>query len=361
MNAKLLYTTLWLIASVVAQSDPLPVRLRGLNYNTRQGADFAPYEARCKSRKQVKTDLDLLHRLTNRIRLLSITDCDQAELVLDVAQELGMQVYLGLWVDEEQTIWFREINAFENLVMRGMIDPSVVIGVTVGSEVLLRQDAELRDLMDYVTQVRLTLATYGAPNLPVSIVEISYYYGLYRDLRDTSDTLYTNIFPYFVWQDTWNINGSVDQLIGDASRIIQLASGTANKKFILGETGWPSSGGRPGLASPAHQVEYFVDFYCKVHLGKPDWDYYYFTGIDNAWRAAQGSWDIEGNFGFFTADLILKPHFQDLEFECGGTRYSFAATDWTPSWPEESCRAHTMCAGIGGNCCPTADGVFLGK
>lgn len=364
----LILATSWLLLSltsefqVKAETPPLPIRLRGLNYNTRQGPDWSPDDMRCKSRPQIVTDLKLLKKLTDRIRLLSITDCNQSEMVLDVAKELGMQVYLGLWVDEEKTIWLREIAAFEDLVIRGLVDPSIVIGVTVGSEVLLRKDATLAELMDYQSQVRLALATYGAGNLPVSIVEISYYYGLYSDLRDTTDFMYMNIFPYFIWQDTYNINGSVDQLIGDANRVLEKSSGRSPKQLILGETGWPSDGGRPGLASPEHQVEYFVDFYCKVHLGKPDWDYYYFTGIDNAWRAAQGSADMEGNWGFFTADdLALKPHFQNLEFECDGTMYSFGATDWTPSFPEESCKAHSMCAGIGGDCCPTSDGIFLGK
>ncbi|CAJ1964829.1 unnamed protein product [Cylindrotheca closterium] len=373
-----LFTTSWLLVVislitgftpgggavvVVAQTPPRPqpVKLRGLNYNTRKGPDWAPDDARCKSRAEIVTDLQLLQKMTNRIRLLSITDCNQSEMVLDVAKEIGMQVYLGLWVDEEKKIWLDEISAFEDLLIRGVVDPSVVIGVTVGSEVLLRKDATLAELMDYQSQVSLALATFGAGNLAVSIVEISYYYGLYSDLRDSSDTLYMNIFPYFIWQDTYNINGSVDQLIGDATRVIQKASGTESKPFILGETGWPSAGGRPGLASPEHQVEYFVDFYCKVHLGKPDWDYYYFTGIDNKWRAAQGSLNMEGTFGFFTADnLALKPHFQNLEFECDGTKYSFAATDWTPSFPQESCKSHSMCAGIGGDCCPTSDGIFLG-
>lgn len=364
---RILFTTIWLSLSVsleftMVTAETLPIRLRGLNYNTRQGPDWAPDDQRCKSRQQIWTDLTLIHKMTDRIRLLSITDCNQTEMVLDVAKEIGLQVWLGLWVDKEKKIWLEEISAFEDLVIRRLVNPSVVLGVTVGSEALLRKDATLAELMEYLSSVRLTLATHGAANLPVSIVEISYYYGLYTDLRDSVDFLYMNVFPYFIWQDTYNITGSVDQLIGDASRVLQKSSGTTPKRLILGETGWPSDGGRPGLASPEHQVEYFVDFYCQVHLGKPDWDYYYFTGIDNAWRVAQGSNNIEGNWGFFTANLALKSHFQGLEFDCGGdTKYSFGMTDWTVPLPPESCAAHTLCEGIGGNCCPTNDGIWLGK
>jgi glucan 1,3-beta-glucosidase len=318
-------------------------------------------DLRCKTRQHIWTDLSLLQKLTNRIRLLSITDCNQTELVLDVAKEIGMQVWLGLWVDDDETIYLEEISAFEDLISRGLIDTSTVLGVTVGSEVLLRNDATLDQLLEYVTQVRIALSASGGSNLPVSITEISYYYRRNQLLREQVDALYMNIFPYFNWKDNGNINGAVDKLIGDALSVLSLSSGSIPKRIILGETGWPSGGGKAGeegKASPEHQIQYFVDFFCQVHVAR-GWNYYYFTGIDNAWRQDQNVETVEGNWGFFKADLALKSHFKDLVFDCGGdTQYSFAETDWSVPIPPESCPAHDACAGIGGNCCPTDDGIW---
>ena len=74
---------------------------------------YAPYYRdwdwnKCKSRAQVLTDLTLLRRLTNRIRILSLVDCDQGVLVTSVARELGMQLWLGLWVAPESYVFEEE-------------------------------------------------------------------------------------------------------------------------------------------------------------------------------------------------------------------------------------------------------------
>jgi glucan 1,3-beta-glucosidase len=314
----------------------------------------------------VWTDLSQIKKMTDRVRLLSIIDCNQTELVLDVASELNMNVWIGLWVDEDESVFLDEISALENIISRGLLDTSVVLGITVGSEALHRGDVSLSELLDHMKQVRILLSTNGGGNLPVSIVDTSAQYRRYQDLREQADIYYMNIHPYFNWKDNNNINGAVDTLIGGASSILKKSSGGASKSLILGEVGWPSGGVRPGQegrASPAHQLQYFVDFYCKVHIAT-DWSYYWFTGIDNDWRQASGSAnnDIEGNWGFFRDDLELKDHFKDFVFDCNGDeQYSFTLTDWSPPVPPESCRAHTQCEGIGGNCCPSDDGIWYVK
>jgi exo-beta-1,3-glucanase (GH17 family) len=69
----------------------------GLNYITpRQGPDWD--WDKCKSREQVLTDLSY--------RILSLVDCGQGYLVLDVAKELGLKVFLGLWYLQRKTFFF---------------------------------------------------------------------------------------------------------------------------------------------------------------------------------------------------------------------------------------------------------------
>ena len=83
MNVKMMSTTALLALHLCWA---VPIQLYGLNYNTRKGPDWD--WNKCKSKAEILTDLTLLSRLTSRIRLLSLTDCGQAELVLDVVEEL---------------------------------------------------------------------------------------------------------------------------------------------------------------------------------------------------------------------------------------------------------------------------------
>lgn len=144
----------WLLACLFCVSfqskvvQAVPIQLHGLNYNTRQGPDWD--WNKCKGRAQVMTDLTLLKRMTNRIRLLSLTDCGQGELVMDVAQELGMQVWLGMWVAPEEDVFQGEKAALASLLDRGLVDESTVLGITVGSEAIYREDATVPQMIGYM-------------------------------------------------------------------------------------------------------------------------------------------------------------------------------------------------------------------
>ena len=228
------------------------------------------------------------------------------------------------------------------------------------------EDATLAQLIDYKTQVRNILNNNGLSQLPVSITEIAPNYSAHPSLRSEVDVIYTNIFPF--WENI-GINKALDDLYKDIEWI-KLLPESQNKEIILGETGWPSDGFIEGVgeASEENQVQYFVDFYCRMDK-ELNWKYYWFTAIDNSWRQIQDPENtIEGNWGFMKSDLTLKPLFENLSFTCSnGIEYSFGEIDWTipivtaapASVPAESCQAHSLCAGIFGDCCPTPDGMHL--
>ncbi len=69
----------------------------------------------------------------------------------------------------------------------------------------------------------------------------------------------------------------------------------------------------------SNQIRYFVDFYCEIHLTKPQLQYFWFVGLDSSWRRKQDvpANSVEGHFGIFNDDCIMKPHFQTLSFSCG--------------------------------------------
>jgi exo-beta-1,3-glucanase (GH17 family) len=361
----LLWLTILLHEQQQHRAFAVPVQLYGLNYNTRQGPDCA-WE-KCKYKEQIITDLTLLKRITNRIRILSLTDCGQGIQVLEVAKDLGMQVWLGMWVAEEEYVFEDEKGTLFDLIQSGLISTSNVLGITVGSESIYREEVTSEQIIDYMNQVRGILADGGLSDIPVSITEIAPSYSAYADLRSAVDVVYTNIFPF--WEGI-PINGAIEDLLEDINWVKNLPE-SQGKDLIIGETGWPSDGfiEGVGVASPENQVKFFIDFYCEIGE-RLNWKYYWFTAIDNKWRQEQDPEnDVEGNFGFLTEDLTLKSHFQDLTFTCSnGVEYSFSEIDWTiptvtaaPAVvPMESCKAHSGCSGLNGNCCPTANGIFLG-
>ena len=269
------------VTAFVTVVDAAPIKLRGVNYSIRQGADWEPFK--CKQPYQVLTDLSLLNRVTENTRVLSLTDCGGGSIILRAAKELGMKVWLGLWVDVDETVFEDERDELARMLEDGEIDGTTILGVTVGSEALYREDATIDQMLFYLGQVRNLLDTYGLDNLPVSIVDIEPMYTAYPQLREAVDVTYINSFPF--WEAT-PIDTAVDYLADKAGNLLR-APESQGKAFIVGETGWPSDGFIEGVgeASSENQQQYFIDAYC--YMEEQGWEYYWFTGIDNAWRQVQ--------------------------------------------------------------------------
>jgi glucan 1,3-beta-glucosidase len=380
LSLLLLIAVVLLVALVlVVVVEAVPVQLYGLNYNTRKGADWNPNK--CKSREEVVRDLSLLSRITNRFRLLSLTDCGQAHIVLDVvARELAggnLQVFLGLWVSDDEAVFLYELQTLKDMIDEGLInDNGMVLGISVGSESIYREEVTAAQIVDYTVQVKQVLIDNGLSALPVAICDIAPTFQYNTGLISASDVVMTNSFPF--WEGV-NINRAIDRLETQISPIIKFAA-TENKTVILGETGWPSAGFIPGvgMAGPALQAQYFTEFFCRMDR-ELDWQYYYFTGIDNGWRQEQDKNNtIEGNWGFLYANMTLKPHYQNLIFTCPNSltpnvAYTLSEIDWTVPTvvapptispapiAAEACQAHAACrdAGLFGNCCPGSNGMVL--
>ena len=269
------------VVFVVGTVDAVPIKLSGVNYSIRQGADWEPFK--CKQPYQVLTDLSLLNRVTKNTRVLSLTDCGGGSIILGAAKELGMKVWLGLWVDVDETVFEGEVDELARMLEDGEIDGSTVLGVTVGSEALYREDATIDQMLFYLGRVRNLLDTFGLSNLPVSIVDIEPMYTAYPQLREEVDVTYINSFPF--WEAT-PIDTAVDYLAEKAGNLLS-TSESRGKPFIVGETGWPSDGfiEGVGVASSENQQQYFIDAFC--YMEQQGWEYYWFTGIDNAWRQVQ--------------------------------------------------------------------------
>ena len=359
------------------QETTVPISFYGLNYNTRKGPDWAADRERCKSRAEVVRDLQLLSRITSRIRLLSLVDCDQGALVWSVLNDelvdVDMEVWLGLWVGPDPQVFIDEYNALATIVPEITSSAnwqSRLSGISVGSEALYREDVTVSEAIANLDSTRALLQAYGMQDVPVAIVDIAPIYSNSQELRLASDTIMTNTFPF--WEGL-PIELAVDELDIDLGWLLGLPE-SQGKSFVLSEHGWPSGGylDGVGIASPENQLRYLEESYC--FLKEKGWAYYWFTAIDNDWRQEQDPDNtIEGNWGFLDANLGLKDHFQGVEFSCpndgSGTIYSFGAVDWSvPELQSEdpinpdmaACGMWQGCQALAGDCCPTPGGDFLG-
>eukprot|EP00934_Nitzschia_sp_Nitz4_P001458 Nitzschia sp. Nitz4//scaffold369_size34440//17//1180//NITZ4_007837-RA/size34440-processed-gene-0.20-mRNA-1//-1//CDS//3329549350//1458//frame0 len=351
--------TLATLCCSLLPSEAVPIQLHGLNYNTRQGPDWD--WDKCKSHTQILKELTLLSRITNRVRLLSLTDCYQGSMVLEVVKELGMQMWLGLWVGLDEGVFQWELSELKSLLSQGLIDTDTVLGISVGSEAIYREDATVDQMIDNLNQVYAAVLEAGM-DIPVTIVDVAPEYSKSAKLRSAVNVTMTNTFPF--WEGI-DIDGAVDDLQEDLDWILQLPE-SSGKPFVLGETGWPSDGyiEGVGIAGPDRQRQYFAECFCRLEVDN-GWDYYWFTGIDNSWRQEQDPENtIEGTWGLLYSNLTLKPQFEDLSFECSnGVEYSFAEVDWSipgvtappVAFDPASCAAHSDCEGLFGNCCPNGD------
>ena len=288
----------------------VPIRLYGFNYNIRQGRT-------CKSREQVLTELTVLKRITDRIRLTSLTDCEQGKLVLNVAKQAGLQVWLGLRVSDNPGFFNIEKQTLERLLDEGLVEEDLVLGITVGSESVYRMELTASEIIFYRNQIREVVTSANA-NVPISIAEVASIYQQYPSLTEAVDVIVANSIQF---DENITIENSVQQLFDDLTGVLNQTQ-AQGKDLIIGGTGWPSEGFLEGAetAIPQLQVQYFREFYCKMDR-ELNWKYYYFTAIDK-----DPSNSLEDSWGIMYANLTIKPHFENLVFECDdGVEYSF---DW---------------------------------
>jgi len=59
--------------------------ISGINYNIRIGPDWELNK--CKSYDRVEKELITIKNITNNIKIFSLTDCNQSQIILDIAKK----------------------------------------------------------------------------------------------------------------------------------------------------------------------------------------------------------------------------------------------------------------------------------
>jgi exo-beta-1,3-glucanase (GH17 family)/cellulose synthase/poly-beta-1,6-N-acetylglucosamine synthase-like glycosyltransferase len=238
---------------------------------------YAPFEGTAHpdvdnipNAEKIRADLKTLAPLTRAIRLYSSTG--GVELVPPIANEVGLKVTVGAWIDKNVDRNEREMLSAIELAKRN----SNVNGIVVGNETIYRGEQKIEDLIKLIQRVK------GSVNVPVTTGEIWNIWLEHPELASSVDFIAAHILPY--WE------GFSDKQAVDQALIIyqKLRDAFPGKRIVIAEFGWPSAGynlknANPGPFEQAVTLRNFVSRAEAIGM-----EYNIVEAIDQPWKYIEG-------------------------------------------------------------------------
>jgi cellulose synthase/poly-beta-1,6-N-acetylglucosamine synthase-like glycosyltransferase/exo-beta-1,3-glucanase (GH17 family) len=248
---------------------------------------FEGYDKKVLSPEQIKKDVDILLKYTDKVRTYSTAD---AKVILEEASKTKMRVDLGLWLSGDYAENYAEIQRGVELLKKY---PNNINNVIVGNETLLRTDLNEVELMAYLDFVR------EFTKKPITTAEVWHTLDKYPEIGSHVDFITVHILPYWENVPIEQFNSFV---IEKYSRIEKLYP---NKKITIGETGWPSHGYNKNSAVPSLKNQAIAISGFIALAKEKNWSYNIVEAFDQPWKGYD-----EGNvgqyWGMFTSDRELK-------------------------------------------------------
>ncbi|KAI7869049.1 glycoside hydrolase superfamily [Spinellus fusiger] len=241
------------------------------------GLDYGIDQTKCPSLEEITNDFRALKPYTQRLRIFSLSVCNQGALALQASQAVGLHLYLGLWIDRPET-FDSELKALADITSQYSLEN--VEAAIVGSEVLYRGDTDADSLAAYIQKVKAILGPKG-----VQVTNADVYYKLPPNVIQQVDFVMMNAFPY--WEGVTVEQGAAT-LMSHYDYVKTISQG---KPVRISETGWPAGGGNFGasIASPENQALYLSKVLCITKQRNIDlfWfsakDEPYHTGVEATW------------------------------------------------------------------------------
>jgi exo-beta-1,3-glucanase (GH17 family)/cellulose synthase/poly-beta-1,6-N-acetylglucosamine synthase-like glycosyltransferase len=238
---------------------------------------YAPFEGTAHpdvdnipNAEKIRADMKTLAPLTRAIRLYSSTG--GVELVPPIANEAGLKVTVGAWIDKNADRNEREMLSAIELAKRN----SNVNGIVVGNETIYRGEQKIEDLIKLIQRVK------GTVNVPVTTGEIWNIWLEHPELASSVDFIAAHILPY--WE------GFSDKQAVDQALIIyqKLRDAFPGKRIVIAEFGWPSAGynlkgANPGPFEQAVTLRNFVSRAEAIGM-----EYNIVEAIDQPWKFFEG-------------------------------------------------------------------------
>jgi exo-beta-1,3-glucanase (GH17 family)/cellulose synthase/poly-beta-1,6-N-acetylglucosamine synthase-like glycosyltransferase len=208
--------------------------------------------------------------LTRAIRLYSSTG--GVEMVPPIANEAGIKVTVGAWIDKNVDRNEREIQSAIDLAKHN----GNVNAIVVGNETIYRGEQKIDDLIKLIQRVK------GSVNVPVTTGEIWNIWLEHPELASSVDFIAAHILPY--WE------GFSDKQAVDQALIIyqKLRDAFPGKRIVIAEFGWPSAGynlqnAMPGPFEQAVTLRNFVNRAEAIGM-----EFNIVEAIDQPWKFFEG-------------------------------------------------------------------------
>lgn len=256
------------------------------------GLCFSPYEEGQKpgdqiSEAQIRRRMEIIQPFTKWIRSFSCTEGN--EEIPRIAREYGIKTMVGAWLGDDPEINKKEIENLIRITNEGYVDIAAV-----GNEVMLREDLNEDELLDFIKQVK-----DGVSDTPVAYVDAYYEFAERPRITEACDIILANCYPF--WEGC-DLNYSLLYIKDMYQRAIRAGNG---KKVIISETGWPSLGTPLEGAFPSFEnyLKYFMNM--QKWAEEDDIEIFYFSSFDESWKVgAEG--DVGAYWGLWDKDEKLK-------------------------------------------------------
>lgn len=239
------------------------------------------------SEVQIRERMAIIQPYVNWVRSFSCTEGNQ--FIPGIAHENGLKTIVGAWLDDNLENNERELAGAIEVARRGYADI-----VAVGNEVLLRDELEEDQLLDYISRVKRAI-----PGVQVGYVDAYFKFVDHPRVTEACDVLLANCYPF--WEGC-SVEYSLLYLKDMYRRVMQVANG---RRVIISETGWPDTGSATGDAIPSrtNAMRYFLNAY--QWAAEEGIEIFYFSSFDEAWKVGDEG-DVGARWGLWDKDGHLK-------------------------------------------------------
>ena len=308
---------LWALLRDGADAPAFEGQFPSLSYSP-YGSSQHPDAGERASVTQIRSDLRMLAPVTRAVRTYASTG--GVELVPPVAQEFGLKVTAGAWLQSDTRRNEREIRSVIDLARR---NPNIN-GIVVGNETIYRGDtillgneelspeelkiikenkgttdfAKVQENINVARLIKIIQRVKRETSVPVTTGEIWSVWRDHPELVSAVDFIAVHILPY--WEGR-SEQSAVDDAIGAYNL---LRSAYPGKRIVIAEFGWPSAGynqkdGNPGGLEQAKVLRDFV-----ARANAHGIDYNLVEAIDQPWKIFEGS--VGPYWGIYNADREPK-------------------------------------------------------
>ncbi|GEM_PF-2518525 len=261
---------------------------------------------------QVREDLVLIEKHTHEIRTYGSGKGTHGVFVPKIADELGLSVHLGIWVDAtyDEAANLAAVNDALALVKEGH---KSIKSVIVGNEYMLRvrhpeitptpnikPDKVLSEarLLNYIKLVKA-----GVPK-NVLVTTADPWSEINADGDDLLKQLDFVTWHLHPWWENQAIGNAVTYVNSCYNTVKARMDKIGGKRLVLGETGWPTLATHgAAVGSPENQTRFFKELTAWGFNNSAE--FWSFTAFDEKWKDAEGT--VGGHWGFWYSNRQPLP------------------------------------------------------